>query len=138
MNARFQKRIYKRLEISGLLFYWKKVRLIITFSTLRKTIITKQGIHLIVPVEYPDWYGLPEVGFIWHGAWADPELEYKGKEFNSHIVEDTMWERYNEYCEENDKIPDYDDFAKYMTEHEDEVYELLDLVVEGIESEVDE
>lgn len=108
------------------------------FSTLRKTIITKQGIYLIVPVEYPDWYGLPEVGFIWHGEWADPELEYKGKEFNSHIVEDTMWERYNEYCEENDKIPDYDDFAKYMEENEDEVYELLDLTIEAMESEVDE
>nr|DAJ75610.1 MAG TPA: hypothetical protein [Bacteriophage sp.] len=29
MNARIQKRIHKRLEISGLLFYWKKVRLLL-------------------------------------------------------------------------------------------------------------
>lgn len=108
------------------------------FSTLRKTIITKQGKGLIVPVEYPDWYGLTEVGFIWHGAWADPELEYKGKEFNLYIVEDTMWERYNEYCEENNKTPDDDDFKKYMKENKDYVYELLDLAIEGMESEVEE
>lgn len=108
------------------------------FSTLRKTIITKQGKGLIVPVEYPNWYGLPEVGFICHGQWADPELEYKGKEINSHIVEDTMWERYNEHCEENDKTTNDDDFEKYMEENQDYVYELLDLAIETIESEVDE
>ena len=27
----------------------------------------------------PNYYGIPEVKFIYHGEWSDPELYYKGE-----------------------------------------------------------
>lgn len=53
-----------------------------------------EGILFRKMKELPDWYGLTGVGFIWHGEWNDPEIEYKGKRINATIVEDTMWERW--------------------------------------------
>jgi len=74
--------------------------------------------------ELPDWYGLTGVGFIWHGEWNDPEIEYKGKRINATIVEDAIWERW---------IRDDDGFKKFMLDNKDEVYELIELVMESEE-----
>ena len=38
-----------------------------------------EGILFRKMKELPDWYGLTSVGFVWHGEWNDPEIEYKGK-----------------------------------------------------------
>lgn len=32
--------------------------------------------------ENGDWHGVPGARFIWHGEWADPEIEYQGKLIN--------------------------------------------------------
>ena len=43
-----------------------------------------------------------------------------------------MWERYGEECEEQGKPAIEDCFEDYMQEHADEVYELIELVIEGM------
>ena len=83
--------------------------------------------------DYPNWYGIPNIGFIWRGSWSDPYIEYKDKQFNSYIVEDTMWSRYREECDELGIDANEDDFDVYMLSHKDDVYELCDLVINGME-----
>ena len=105
-------------------------------STIENDLEVKEGVWNVVPKKLPDWYGIPNVGFIWRGCWSDPEIEYKGKRINSTIVEDTMWERFREECEDQgknaDDCIDYFD-NNYMREHADEVYELIELVMENKE-----
>lgn len=80
-----------------------------------------------VGVELPEYCGIPDIGFIWHNEWSDPELEYKGKRFNVGVVTDIMWTRFEEeVCEDYDE----DRFAKYIRENADEVYEILDSEME--------
>lgn len=71
------------------------------------------------------WYGIPGIVFIWHGAWIDPEIEYKGHRCSCYTVEDTMWERFRE--EHNSDDPDL--FAAYMKENADDVYELCEIAL---------
>lgn len=89
----------------------------------------KEIIRIFEDKGYPDWYGIPGIKFIWHNAWADPEIEYKGKRCSCFIVEDTMWERYREDHEDN-----MDAFGNYMRENADEVYELCELALFGEEA----
>lgn len=83
-----------------------------------------EGILFRKMKELPDWYGLTGVGFIWHGEWNDPEIEYKGKRINATIVEDTMWER---WIRDDDgrlidgRESDDDGFKKFMLDNKDEV-----------------
>lgn len=42
----------------------------------------------------PNWYGIPDIGFEWRGAWNDPILHYKGHRFNGIDIQDAMWESY--------------------------------------------
>ena len=71
-----------------------------------------------------NWYGIPEIKFIWHNEWADPEIEYRGRRCSCYIVEDTMWERYRE-----DDLSDPDEFERYMRENAEEVRELCELAL---------
>lgn len=96
-------------------------------STVEKTLTIINGLARIVPKQYPDWYGIEGIGFISHGEWSDPELEYKGKRFNAHDVEDAMWDR---FCEEHPEC-DEDEFIVFMWEHQDEVIELCENVIKG-------
>ena len=95
-----------------------------------------EGILFRKMKELPDWYGLTGVGFIWHGEWNDPEIEYKGKRINATIVEDTMWER---WIRDDDgrlidgRESDDDGFKKFMLDNKDEVYELIELAMESEE-----
>lgn len=103
-------------------------------STIERDFIVKDGVASFPMKEYPDWYGIPDVGFIWHSEWSDPEIEYKGKRINSTIVENTMWDRwthddYGNYISEREN--DLDGFSKYMKENADDVYELIELVING-------
>lgn len=98
-------------------------------STVDTTLSVINGHACIVPVQYPNWYDIPGIGFIYYNSWADPYIEYKGKQINSHIVEDTMYER---YCEEyNPGKDNSDDFAIYMRNHADDVYELIEYAMES-------
>lgn len=99
-------------------------------STLERDFVVKDGVARFSMKEYPDWYGIPDIGFIWHNTQTDPELEYKGKRINSTIIEDAMWSQYREECEEKSVEPDEDEFEKYMRENADDVYELIEIVAE--------
>jgi hypothetical protein len=99
-------------------------------STIETDLVFENGVAKIVWKEYPNWYGIEDVGFIWHGSWSDPEIEYKGKRINSTIVEDTMWERFREDCEEDGEIPTEDKFELYMMVNQEDVYELIELAME--------
>lgn len=82
--------------------------------------------------ELPNWYGIQDIGFIWHGEWSDPEIEYKGRRINCYIVEDTMWERFRDDYEGNGKNADdyIEEFAEYMNKYADDVYELIEIATE--------
>ena len=102
-------------------------------STMEKDLVFNNGVASLAPKEYPNWYGIEDIGFIWHGAWSDPEIEYNGKRINLTIVEDTMWERFREYCKENNWSADekLSDFVPYMKENADDVYELIEIAFGG-------
>ena len=101
-------------------------------STIEKDFKVINGVATFPMKTYPDWYGIENVGFIFRGQWSDPELEYKGKRINSYIIEDTMWERFKEDCEEQGKKTDECYFSTYMKEHAEDVYELLELAIESM------
>ncbi len=73
-----------------------------------------------------NWYGIPEIKFYFYNTQSDPEIEYKGKRCSCYIIEDTMWERFNE-----DGFSDSTEFEKYMIENKDTVYELCELALFG-------
>lgn len=77
--------------------------------------------------ELPAWYGVKDIGFVWHGAYSDPELEYQGVRVNLHDVEDTMWS----YFQDETGSEDEDEFAKYVLENVQDVYDILNNVIEN-------
>ena len=83
--------------------------------------------------ELPDWYGIPNVKFIWHSGWVDPELYYKGHVINSTIIEDSMWSEYREFCEEHDVEENYEGFDLFMEDNVDSVYDYLDLAISSFD-----
>lgn len=103
-------------------------------STIERDFKVVNGVATFPMKEYPNWYGIEGIGFIWHGSWSDPELEYKGKVINSYIIEDSMWERFREDCEEQGKNADtyIDEFDTYMKENAEYVYEFLELAIENM------
>ena len=94
-------------------------------STMEYDFKIENGVASFPMKELPNWYGIEDAGFIWHGQWSDPEIEYKGKRINCYIVEDTMWDRFKE-----DGFCDEDLFGNYMVEHADEVRELIKIAME--------
>lgn len=98
-------------------------------STIEKDLICTNNNWVLTRKEYPNWYGIPDIGFIYHNNWEDPEIEYKGKRFNSHDIQDTMWEYFNEACEESTIKPTDDGFGLYTKDNQDLVYEMLDMLI---------
>ena len=88
------------------------------------------------------WYGIEGIYFIFMGVWSDPYIGYKEYAVNSHCVEDAMWDRYNEeypapdYRSEEYKKYSEEGFTRYMREHKDEVFEMLDEIIEGVVEDV--
>ena len=64
------------------------------------------------------WYGIEGIEFIWRGYWSDPTLEVDGTLITPHDIEDYFWE---EFLEDTGKDGDYEAFAKWMKEHEEDV-----------------
>ena len=96
-------------------------------STMENTMeFDNDHVMHIVPKELPDWYGIEDIGFVWHGEWADPEVEYKGKRCNCNIIEDAMWERFKE---DYPNAHNENEFVEYMRNNKDEVYELCELAM---------
>lgn len=102
-------------------------------STIERDFIVNDGVATFPMKELPNWYGISDVGFIWHGEWSDSEIEYKGKRINANIIEDTMWQRWI-YDDNGSLIDgrenDDDVFAQFMLDNKDEVYELIELATE--------
>lgn len=102
-------------------------------STIERDFIVNDGVATFPMKELPNWYGISDVGFIWHGEWSDSEIEYKGKRINANIIEDTMWQRWI-YDDNGSLIDgrenDDDGFAQFMLDNKDEVYELIELATE--------
>lgn len=74
---------------------------------------------------------VPDVYFIYHGEWSDPEVMYENKLFNLPMdVETPLWSYYEEYCEENGREVIDEDFADYVENNPDDVYEILNNLIE--------
>lgn len=66
-----------------------------------------------------DWRGVPGVKMIWHGEWADPELEYDGMTVNYYDVEESLYE----YAKELGINADDDyEFNEWLQSNPDTVY----------------
>lgn len=100
-------------------------------STMERDFKVIDGVVCFPMKELPNWYGIENIGFIWHGSWSDPEIEYKGKRINATIVENTMWERYRDDCEMFGTNADVDRFGLYMLKNQEEVCELIEIATEG-------
>lgn len=92
-------------------------------STMERDFTIEDGVAKFPMKEYPNWYGIEDIGFISHGCWADPEIEYNGKRINATIVEDTMHERFAEEGGGHEL-----DFGNYMKDHAEDIYELIELI----------
>ena len=56
------------------------------------------------------FYGIYGIEFVWHGAWADPELVWHKKSFNYYDLENML---YSDFKEEFPNGGD-DDFEKWV------------------------
>lgn len=48
-----------------------------------------------------NYHGIPEIEYVYHGAWSDPELIYDGKSFNYWDIDDALWSQFCEMIEED-------------------------------------
>ena len=76
--------------------------------------------------KFPNWYGITDIGFIYHNELEDAELEYKGEVFNVHLVEGAMWDS---YCDDIEIEPTEDGFKVFMRNHESEVHDMLNSLI---------
>lgn len=60
----------------------------------------------------PNWYGIPNIGFEWRGAWGDPILHYKGHVFNGTDIQDGLWENYQEDLETGCTSLEWEEYAR--------------------------
>ena len=77
----------------------------------------------------PNWYGIPDIGFEWRGAWNDPILHYKGHRFNGTDIQDAMWESYLD----NGGNPDND--GEWVSYAKDNAVNYLEDVINATEGE---
>lgn len=92
-------------------------------STILNELVIENGVTCIMRKELPNWYGIQDVGFIWHGEWAAPEVEYNGKTVNAIEVGESLW---NDFYEEFGRSPTDEEFDEYMIEHQDMVKFLIE------------
>ena len=59
--------------------------------------------------------GIPNTEFIWHGAYSDPEVIYKGVSLNYYDVEDCLWGYYKDViCTENNETPTNEGYENWL------------------------
>ena len=106
-------------------------------STIERDFKIENGVASFPMKELPNWYGIEDIGFIYHNEWDDPEIEYKGKRLSATIIEDTMWELFGEECDEQGrKADDYIDYFvhHYMKEHAEDIYIMIEETLEALEN----
>ena len=47
-----------------------------------------------------NYRGIRGIEFVWHGAWADPELKYKNRLFNYWDIEEAIFDEFKEWAKE--------------------------------------
>ena len=99
-----------RKELSKLLERFNKLNI---KSTVKRS-LTEGCRYCVTPKLDENYRGVQEIEFIWHGEWADPELEYKDKTFNYWDVEDALWQ---DFKEEGGAEDDEEAFDKYVQAH---------------------
>lgn len=72
------------------------------------------------------WEYFNEAKYVNNGDWTDPHLEYRGKIFNYYHIEDTIYESFKEYAEENKIVKSEDNFKLYCNENQDYIREILE------------
>ena len=60
----------------------------------------------------PNWYGIENVYFIWHGEWADPEIYYRGKYYNATVAEEECYAIWRDQIEYGDTELDFEVWMK--------------------------
>lgn len=80
-----------------------------------------------------NFYGVPGIKFIWHGATEDPEVEYKGIRFDYYDLEDPLWDEYKSEMEEEGKKADMSEFDKWVYDNKDLVYEFAENMIHSME-----
>ena len=78
-----------------------------------------------------NYCGIPDIGILWHGEWADPEIVFDGQTCDYYELEDGLWERYAEECRENGKTADVDRFPAWVKENEELAKEFLRELISG-------
>ena len=78
------------------------------------------------------WYGIHPVSYIFMGAWNDGFVGYNGLAINEHLVEDIMWDRYQE--EPKTRM----DFPCYMKMHEQDVIEIVEAIIKSAKTAIRE
>lgn len=66
-----------------------------------------------LPTELPTWRGVEGSIFRWHGEWADPEVEYRGKLFSETALEENLWVDYEDYCDSEGIEPTEEGFDTF-------------------------
>jgi hypothetical protein len=78
-------------------------------------------------IELTRWKYFEEAEFIWNGQWNDPQLRYKGRVYNIHLIEDVLWDRFNEYAEEEGIEPNEENYTEYCHINVEEIRELFEI-----------
>lgn len=102
-------------------------------SIIERDFVVKDGVVSFPMKEYPNWYGIPNIGYIRRGEWNDSALEYNGKIYNVFDIEIPMWDRWI-HDENGDFLKEREDdeegFAQFIRDNVKEVYELLENITE--------
>lgn len=72
------------------------------------------------------WKYFDKAEYIHNGNWSDPELKYKGFTLNYYSIEDTIYERFKEFCEEESIIDNEENFTEYCKANQDDIEELFE------------
>lgn len=69
------------------------------------------------------WRGCKNITMKWYNSQVDPDLIYKGYEFNYYDVEDALWGMYLDGRREDDPTVSEDEFSAYCQENADDYLE---------------
>lgn len=80
---------------------------------------------------YGSFYDIEGITTLYHGDWADPEVEYNGIHANYYDLEDYLWDVYSSSCDGEGKPTSDDDFAIWVKDNADMVYEWFETYKEA-------
>lgn len=85
-------------------------------------------------MEYKNYMGNSNIGYIYNGDWADPIIEYKGFQWSEWAIVDALYDDYKDDLKHGYATPDFDDYLRDRIEDylNDCLYGLCQLHVEYI------